>query len=188
MVELVLLTVQPGVESSGVIAKLGATRTLPDSAHAAAICSGVAGVSALRNRETGSAVGAGSSIVVKAVTKPVPVGTVKLPVGSAASVVKHVEGPTGIVSTMVVVMIETLVRTENSVAVGQASEIVLLIRMVELLVGNKGTVLFKDALGVADGIVWFPVGNAAEEVISKDVLGVGRIVEMLPIEKEDTVE
>jgi hypothetical protein len=89
---------------------------------------------------------------------------------------------------MVVVMIATLVRTENAVAVGQASEIVLLIRIVELLVGNKETVLFSDALGVADGIVRFPMGNAAEEVISKDVLGVGRIVEMFPTEKEDTVE
>ena len=169
------------------IVRLGATRTLPDAAHAASICSGVAGSSALRNSETGSAVGMGRS-TVKATTKPVPVGAVTLPVGSTAPVVTHVVGPTGIVSIMVVVMMETLVRTENSVAVGQASESVLLIRMVELLVGNKGTVLFNDALGVADGAVTFPVGNTTEEVISKDVLGVGSIVEMLPTEKEDTVE
>jgi hypothetical protein len=185
ILDSVLLTVQPGTDSSATMVRLDATRTLPDSAHAASICSGVAGVSALRKRETGSVVAVG-----KAIAKPVTVtvGSVRLPVGSAAPVVKHVEGPTGIVSMMVVVMIETLVRTENAVAVGQASEMVLLIRSVELLVGNKGTVLFSDALGVADGIVRFPMGNAAEEVISKDVLGVGRIVEMFPTEKEDTVE
>jgi hypothetical protein len=183
MLDSVPLTVQPGTDSSVTMARLGTTRTLPDSAHAASICSGVAGVSALRKRETGSVVAVG-----KATAKPVTVGSVRLPVGSAAPVVKHVEGPTGIVSMMVVVMIETLVRTENAVAVGQASEMVLLIRSVELLVGNKETVLFSDALGVADGTVRFPMGSAAEEVISKDVLGVGRIVEMFPTEKEDTVE
>jgi hypothetical protein len=228
MVISLLSVVQPGVESSGVITKLGATTRLPLSAHAAAICSSVAGVLARRKRETAGVgmdkldveasdvdrVAVGRSTVGKVKTiEPVPNGKVRLLVGDAASDVRHVEGPIGIVSIMVVVMIETLVRTENSVAVGQASEAVLLIRVVELLVGNTGTVLFNDTVGVADGTevrfpigneaeevmfddalcvadgteVRFPIGNEAEEVMFAGALGVGRIVEIFPTENEDTV-
>lgn len=181
--------VQPGFVSSGLMMKLGVITRLPESAQAAWICAGVAGVLLRRKRETGSAVGLGNASAVVDTTatgraklvKPVPVGSVRLPVGSAESVVIQVEGPIGIVSMMVVVMIATLVRIENSVAGGQASEMVL-------FTGNNGTVLFNEALGVADGTVTFPVGSTAVEVISKDVVVGGRIVEMFPTEKEATVE